>query len=92
MIFGLNFDHLGGANVQDNFKSINTSDKEKTVWLHFDADSNETRQFIDQKLFHSGYDFDIINKKNYRIYKTYTVNIPHKARWQIGYAEDCKSL
>ena len=52
MIFGLNFDHLGGANVQDNFNSINTSDKEKTVWLHFDADSNETRQFIDQKLSH----------------------------------------
>ena len=52
MIFGLNFDHQGGANIQDNFNSINTTDKEKTVWLHFDADSNETREFVDQNLSH----------------------------------------
>ena len=52
MIFGLNFDHQGGANIQDNFNSINTTDKEKTVWLHFDADSNETREFVDQNLYH----------------------------------------
>ena len=52
MIFGLNFDHQGGAKVQDDFNSINTADKEKTVWLHFDADLYETREFIDQNLSH----------------------------------------
>jgi zinc transporter len=52
MIFGLNFDHQGSAKVQNNFNSINTTDKEKTVWLHFDADLNATREFIDQNLSH----------------------------------------
>lgn len=52
MIFGLNFDHQVVANIQDNLNSINTTDQEKTVWLHFDTNSNETREFFDQNLSH----------------------------------------
>jgi len=40
MLIGLNLVYLSGELIV-NFNSINTKDKEKTVSIHFDVDSNK---------------------------------------------------
>ena len=52
MIFGLNFDNIGGAKLQKELSTTNNINQNNTIWLHLDANSHETKEFIEQKLSH----------------------------------------
>ena len=52
MIFGLNFDNIGGAKLQKKLSTTNNINQNNTIWLHLDANSHETKEFIEQKLSH----------------------------------------